>query len=96
MSGFFSKRLEDSVRSPSACAVRRMFGGDQCAASRITFVVPSSTSTRAPPKMPAMTFGPAGSVTSIISPVSVRTPSSVVNIAVLGAHNNDGVVGDLS
>ena len=97
ISGFFSKRAEDSVRSPSPTAVRLTLVGLKCAASRIRFVVDSSTSTRAPPKMPAITLGPAGSVMRSVSSGSRRvTPSSVVSVSPLVSPAHDDLVaGDL-
>ena len=57
----FSKRAEASLRSPSAHAVRWMFGPFQFATSSSTRVVDSPTSERAPPITPAIEVGPSAS-----------------------------------
>ncbi len=82
----FSNRLEASDRSPSLREVRRMLTPFQFATSISTRVVPSETSERAPPMIPAIPDGPSRSQTSTVSSSKVRsTPSRVVIFSPLSA-----------
>ena len=68
------------MRRPSRVEVRWMLGPFQVAASISTRVVPSLTSERAPPMIPAMLVGPSASSITQTSGSSVRSTSSSVVI----------------
>ena len=68
------------MRSVSRDDVRWMFGPFQFAASISTRVVPSFTSERAPPMIPAIDVGPSASSISTMSASSLRSTSSSVVI----------------
>ena len=92
----FSKRPEASVRRPRRVEVRWMLGPFQVAASISTRVVPSLTSERAPPMIPAMLVGPSASSITQTSGSSVRSTSSSVVIfsPSLGAPHDQPPAGD--